>query len=357
MVRGASDDFRFSVSKTPPFDSAALRAALPHAALLPLLSGEVTSAASRASSARDRRNVLSASRQAFSQLPKSPDAGDAENPALDAAGVRSATELPGTRPKHVCKASRSSPAEDLRLKRKRRKRKCQNGCADSVARSGATIPSARDEAWKPRAKPRSRVGGANDVSNASAYLFPVRRAGTAEATADAGSRCDGFVGRDIANGNRTNYVRARKNEMLAPRTTTRGTLSSRCSPPARGGGRLAINLDKATPVTLLPAPLPSGSRRVLAPIRGDLRRRFRERDLSPGVRIFVTRLPGAVEKEVERNRIRARRTPSCADAGRTAHHARAARGRRGRTLSLDISVRAPPIPGSSSGRVFPSAHC
>jgi hypothetical protein len=197
MVRGASDDFRFSFSRAPSFDSAALRAALPSAALLPLLSGEVTSAASRASSARDRRNVLSASRQAFSQLPKSPDDGDAENPTLGAAGVRSATEFPGTRPKHVCKGSRSSPADDLRLRRRKRERACQIGCADSVVR------------WVPRFLPRETTRGSlarslahewdkNDDSRASAYLFPVRRVGTAEATADAGAWCGGFVGRDMS---------------------------------------------------------------------------------------------------------------------------------------------------------------
>ena len=36
-------------------------------------------------------------------------------------------------------------------------------------------------------------------------MFPVRRVGTAEATADAGAWCDGFVGRDMSrSGNRTN---------------------------------------------------------------------------------------------------------------------------------------------------------
>ena len=52
-----------------------------------------------------------------------------------------------------------------------------------------------------------------------------------------------------------------KERKLAPRTTERGTLSSSSSPRTRRGGRLAVFLDKATPVTLLPAPLPSGARR------------------------------------------------------------------------------------------------
>jgi hypothetical protein len=248
--------------------------------------------------------------------------------------VRSATEFPGTRPKHVCKGSRSSPADDLRLRRRKRERACQIGCADSVVR------------WVPRFLPRETTRGSlarslahewgkNDDSRASAYLFPVRRVGTAEATADAGAWCGGFVGRDMSAFRKP----SEREECWHPEHRSEAPFRPEALVDSRGGRR-AILLNKATPAT------PPPRRCLLArggcgtPIRViHQRRRFRE--LSTRFIVFVSRTE--LSKMRLNERVGARRTLSRADAGRTAH-SRAARRRRGRAVSLDILVRAPPIP-------------
>jgi hypothetical protein len=213
---------------------------------------------------------------------------------------------------------------------------------------GATIPSARDDARKPRAKPRSRVGQERRFEGERVLVSGEARGHR------RGHRRRGRLVRRLR---REGHVRVQKTErtgrMLAPRTPKRGTVSSRSSPRTRGTGTLrsfSIRQRRS---------LPPPRRCLLArgecgtPIRGQSSTSSFPRTLA---RRSYFRHRGAVEKEVERNRIGARRTQSRADAGRTAH-ARAARPRRGRAVSLDIPVRAPPIPVCRSGRVFPSAHC
>ena len=212
---------------------------------------------------------------------------------------------------------------------------------------GATIPSARDDARKPRAKPRSRVGQERRFEGERVLVSGEARGHR------RGHRGRGRLVRRIRREGHVAFGKPNERVILAPRTTKRGTVSSRSSPRTRG--TVTVRSFSIRQRRSLPPP-----RRCLlarggcgTPIRGHSSTSSFPRTLA---RRSYFRHRGAVEKEVERNRIGARRTQSRADAGRTAH-ARAARRRRGRAVSLDIPVRAPPIPVCRSGRVFPSAHC
>ena len=224
---------------------------------------------------------------------------------------------------------------------------CQIGCADSVARSGATIPSARDEALKRRAKPRSRLWGERRSEGERVLVSGEARGHR------RGHRGRGRLVRRIRREGHVAFGKPNERVILAPRTTKRGTVSSRSSPRTRGTGTVrsfSIRQRRS---------LPPPRRCLLArggcgtPIRGHSSTSSFPRTLA---RRSYFRHRGAVEKEVERNRMGARCTQSRANAERTAH-ARAARRRRGRAVSLDLPVRAPPITVCRSGRVFPSAHC
>ena len=165
----------------------------------------------------------------------------------------------------------------------RGERACQIGCADSVARSGATIPSARDEALKRRAKPRSRLWGERRSEGERVLVSGEARGHR------RGHRGRGRLVRRIRREGHVAFGKPNERvRMLAPRTTKRGTaVSSRSSPRTRGTGTVrsfSIRQRRS---------LPPPRRCLLArgecgtPIRViHQRRRFRE--LSRGVRIFVT---------------------------------------------------------------------
>jgi hypothetical protein len=201
---------------------------------------------------------------------------------------------------------------------------------------GATIPSARDDARKPRAKPRSRVGQERRFEGERVLVSGEARGHR------RGHRRRGRLVRRLR---REGHVRVQENRANGknagtPNTEARHPFVQKLSVDSRGGRR-AILLNKATPAT------PPPRRCLLArggcgtPIRViHQRRRFRE--LSTRFIVFVSTRTELSKMRLN-ERVGARRTLSRADAGRTAH-SRAARRRRGRAVSLDILVRAPPIP-------------